>query len=117
MKNLLIINSKLSAIISNLKKNNNCEVLIIGKNLKEVLKKKTKKFSKVILITEKILPRNSEAYKIISKFIKNEKSSFIEIGQKKSQVPTDKASSKGLINGAGNKTLLILKKIIEIQNV
>ena len=43
MKNLLIINSKLSDIITNLKKNNDCEILIIKKNLKEVLKKKNRK--------------------------------------------------------------------------
>ncbi len=117
MKNLLIINSKLSSIITDLKKNNNCEILIIRKNLKEILKKIPGKFNKVILITEKILPRDSEVYKIISKFIKNDKSSFIEIGKEKSQVPTNKARSNALINGSGNKTLLILKKIIEIQNV
>ena len=112
MKNLLIINSKLSDIFTELKKNNNCEILTVKKNLKEILKKKNEKFSKVILITEKILPRNSEVYKIISNFVKNEKSSFIEISCKKSQVPKDKASSNALINGSGNKTLLILEKII-----
>ena len=117
MNTLLIINSNMSAITNNLKKNNCCEILIIRKNLKEVLKKKTKKFSKVILITEKILPRNSEAYKTISNFIKSKKSSFIEISHKKSLVPNNKASSDALINGSGKKTLLILKKIIEIQNV
>ena len=46
-----------------------------------------------------------------------EKSSFIEISHKKSLVPNNKASSDALINGSGKKTLLILKKIIEIQNV
>jgi hypothetical protein len=117
MKNLLIINSKLSAIITNLKKNNDCEILIIKKNLKEVLKKKTEKFSKVILITEKILPRNAEVYKTISNFINSKKSSFIEISHKKSLVPKNKASSNALINGSGKETLLILEKIIEMQNV
>ncbi len=117
MKNLLIINSKLNATITNFKKNNNCEILIIRNNLKEILKKKAKKFSKVILITEKILPRNSEAYKTISNFIRSNKSSFIEISHKKSLVPNNKASSNALINGSGKKTLLILEKIIEIQNV
>ena len=72
MKNLLIINSKLNATITNFKKNNCCEILIIRKNLKN-FKKKNQKFSKVILITEKILPRNSEAYKTISNFIKSKK--------------------------------------------
>ncbi len=43
MKNLLIINSKLSDIFTELKKNNNCEILTVKKNLKEILKKKKRK--------------------------------------------------------------------------
>ena len=65
MKNLLIINSKLNQEINDFKKNNNCETLIIKKILKDIFEKKTKKFSKLILITENILPRNSDIYKYI----------------------------------------------------
>ena len=70
MKNLLIISSILKQEIKDFKKNNNCETLIIDKNLKDILKKKTKKFNKLILITEKILPRNSDIYKYIKNFTK-----------------------------------------------
>ena len=117
MKNLFITNIKLNNIISDIKKNNNCEILIVKKNFNDVLKNKTKQFSKIILFTEKILPRNSEIYKTISNFIKNEKCSFIEIGHNKSKVPKDKASSSALINGSGNNTMLIVEKIIEMPNV
>ena len=55
MKNLLIINSKLTKLINDFKNSNNCETLIIKKNLKDILKKKTKKFINLILITENIL--------------------------------------------------------------
>ena len=113
MKNLLITNTKFNNLVSELKNVNNCEILIIKKNLKDLLKKKTRQFSKVILITEKILPRNSEVYKIISKFIRDEKSTFIEIGHKKSEVPKEKACSMALISGSGNKTMIILNKLIE----
>ena len=40
MKNLFITNTKLNNIISDIKKNNNCEILIVKKNFKDVLKKK-----------------------------------------------------------------------------
>ena len=56
MKNLLIISSKLNQEINDFKKNNNCETLILDKNLKDILKKKLKKINKLILITENILP-------------------------------------------------------------
>ena len=117
MKYLLITNNKLSKIISKVKKNDDFEIIIIKRNLKETLKKKTKKFSKVILITEKILPRNSEVYKIISNFTQNEKSFFMEISHSKCSISRDKASSNALINGSGSKTSLILEKIIKTHNV
>ena len=51
MKNLLIISSKLNQIINDFKKSNNCEIFVIDKKLKDIFKKKTKKFSNVILVT------------------------------------------------------------------
>lgn len=116
MKNLLIINTKLNSLISEIENISNCEILIIKKNLRDVLKKKPNEFNKVILITENILPRNSENYRTIKKFINNENSFFIEIGFKKSKVPEDKAFSNALINGSGKQTKLILEKIIDIKN-
>ena len=117
MKNLLITNNNLYKVVSEIKKSNNCEILVIKKNLKTALENNSKQFNKIILITEKILSRNSEVYKIISNYIKNKKSSFIEVGFKKSQVPLGKAMSKALINGSGRNTILILEKIIGSWNV
>jgi len=116
MKNLLIMNSILKQEIKDFIKSNNCETLIIDKNLKDILKKKTKKFNKVILITEKILPRNSDIYKHIRNFTNNEKMFFVEIGYYKSKVPLDKAASNALINGSEDKTNIILKKIVSEKN-
>ena len=116
MKNLLIINSKLNQKINDLKKYYNCEVLIINKNLKDILKKKTKKVSKLILITENILSRNSDIYKYIKNFTNKEKMCFVEIGYYKSKVPLDKAASNALINGSEDKTSIILKKIVSKKN-
>ena len=114
MKNLLITNLKKNKIEIDEKKIKNYEMLVITKNLKNILKKKTKQFSKVILITEKILPRNSEIYKTIKYFVKNENSYFIEIAYTKSKVSIDKTFSNALINGSGNQTKLVLKKLINI---
>ena len=116
MKNLLIISSKLNQIINDFKKSNNCEIFVIDKKLKDIFKKKTKKFSNVILVTEKILSRNSDIYKIIKNFTNNEKMCFVEIGYYKSKVPLDKASSNALINGSEDKTNIILKKIVSEKN-
>ena len=116
MKSLLIISSKLNHEINDFKKNNGCETLIINKNLKDILKKKTKKINKLILITENILPRNSDIYKYIKNFTNKEKMCFIEIGYYKSKVPLDKASSNALINGSEDKTNIILKKIVSEKN-
>ncbi len=116
MNNLLIINDELKSLISEVSKINNCEILIIKKNFKDVLKKKKNKFSKVILITEKILPRKSETYMIVNEFVENKKSFFIEIGHKKSESLSDKALSNALINGSGNNTKIIIEKIVDVQN-
>ena len=70
---------------------------------------KTKQFNKVILITENILPRNSQIYKTIKEFINNENSFFIEIGIK-SKVPEDRAFSNALINGSGKTNQAYFEK-------
>ena len=115
MKSLLVIDSKLiNDSILDFSKKNSCEIVIIEKSLSKTFNKS--KFDKIILITEKILPRNSIIYKSLKKFVKKNKVFFVEIGYTKTKIATDKAFSDALINGTGNNTMSILKKIINIKN-
>ena len=112
MRNLLITAIKESKLGLDEKKKN-YEILMITKNLKKSLRKKTQKFSKVVLITEKILSRKSEVYVTIKLFLKNQNSSFIEIGYEKSKVSVNKAISNALINGSGKTDQTSPRKINE----
>ena len=116
MRNLLITAIKESKLGLDSEKKN-YEILMITKNLKKSLKKKTQKFSKVVLITENILSRKSEVYITIKLFLKNQNSSFIEIGYEKSKVSVNKAISNALINGSGKQTKLILEKLMSMKHV
>ena len=116
MSSLLVIEKKLfENAISKIRRNKNCNIIIIQKNLLEVLKRKKIQVNKIILITEKILPRNSEIYKSIKSFIKDKKVFFVEIGYKKSIVSQDIAVSDALVNGSGNNTEMVLEKIIKAK--
>tara|TARA_A100000164_G_C21789373_1_gene715030 strand:+ start:207 stop:563 length:357 start_codon:yes stop_codon:yes gene_type:complete len=118
MKSLLIISDKFrKEDISSLDKKKNCEVIFIKKNLLNILNKIGIKYKKIILVTDKILSRNSADYKSLKNFIKNKNICFVEISYKKSNISQEKAYSDALINGAGKNTWNILEKIINEKYV
>ena len=111
--NLLLIEKKLlDNSIKTLCKKKNCEIIIIKKNLKDILNKKKSRYKKIILISEKILVRSSETYLDIKNYLKQKRVFFLEIGYKKSKITTDKAISDSLINGSSIGTKKILEKVI-----
>ncbi|MBF96686.1 MAG: hypothetical protein CFH34_01397 [Alphaproteobacteria bacterium MarineAlpha9_Bin4] len=116
MSSLLVIEKKLfENAINKIRRSKNCNIIIIQKNLLEVLKRKKIQANKIILITENILPRNSIVYKSIKSFIKNKKIFFVEIGYNKSTVSQEMAASDALVNGSGNNTEMVLEKIIKAK--
>ena len=117
MKSLLIFYGKFeNDLIKDFSKEKNCIMLIAKRSISQVLNKKKLNFDKIILISEKILPRSKAIYKDVIDHIKDKKVFFVEIGYKKSKVPKDKAFSDALINGTGNNLKNILKRIINNEN-
>ena len=116
MSNLLLIEKKLyNNTVTTVCKKKDCEIIIIKKNLQKILSRKKVVYKKVILISERILTRSSEAYRDIKKYLNKKDVFFIEISYEKSKISKDRAVSDAIINGSSINTNGILKKLLVKQ--